>query len=447
MSKLSRPSKPSGQVSRRLFTSPKSPISQHEGSNTTSATPDILSQPCRNCGKSFKKLRTHLNQKSECMAKYDCSELDAAKKEREQAYEKAYRDSNKDKAKAYRDSRKDKTKAYNKDYKDSHKDELQAYRDSHKDEFQAYRDSIKGKQKGYRATHMSKQYRFLKETTFNASSKCERFRAFKDAIRDGWAFVCICCAKQFFKKGVDPASRSARENPKKIPPIPLPSIDDQVKELQKEIEAIKVGLFDKCIDLEFFYREYSLTLESSERTVCNNQERMTYLSTVWWCHTCQRHIKKGNMPPQSLKNGLTCEPIPEVLILNDLETTLIAKKILFMKISKLPVSRWSSIKDKTVNIPINDEDILETLKAVNTLPRTPDQAGLIPVQLKRKKSFANKVIEAFIDPVKLVAAVRKLKELDHPSYQDIDVNENYIESVKEIVAGLGDDSDVGNESI
>ena len=135
------------------------------------------------------------------------------------------------------------------------------------------------------------------------------------------------------------------------------------------------------------------------------------------------------MPRLCSMNGLRAEPIPEILNLNDLETCLVAKKILFMKIFKLPKSRMHAVTDKVVNIPILDDDILKTFNSVHTLPRLPDKAGLVPVQLKRKQEYKNTVLERYIDPDKLVAAVRKLKELGHPSYQEINVDQGFVSAV------------------
>ena len=60
------------------------------------------------------------------------------------------------------------------------------------------------------------------------------------------------------------------------------------------------------------------------------------------------------------------------LNLTELETTLIAKNILFMKIIKLPSSRMKVIKDRTVCVPIDEATIKQTLQS---LPRTPNEAG------------------------------------------------------------------------
>ena len=111
--------------------------------------------------------------------------------------------------------------------------------------------------------------------------------------------------------------------------------------------------------------------------------------------------------------------------MSDLSTVLIAKTILFLKLFKLPKSRWSAIKDKVVNVPINDNDILKSISSLNSLPRKPCDAGLIPVQLKRKIEYKNVVTEAFVNPDQLIAAVNKLKEMGHPGYVDMEVNENY----------------------
>ena len=94
-----------------------------------------------------------------------------------------------------------------------------------------------------------------------------------------------------------------------------------------------------------------------------------------------------------------------------------------MQIFELPKSRWQAVKDRTVNVPILDDDILRTLNTVKSLPRKPDDAGLIPIQLKRKLEYKNKHVEAFVRPDMLHAAVQKLKELGHPGYKDICLNE------------------------
>jgi hypothetical protein len=47
-----------------------------------------------------------------------------------------------------------------------------------------------------------------------------------------------------------------------------------------------------------------------------------------------------------------------------------------------------------VNIPINEQDVINTLDA---MPRTPQQAGVVNVQLKRKKSMTTSHCQQFQD--------------------------------------------------
>ena len=83
------------------------------------------------------------------------------------------------------------------------------------------------------------------------------------------------------------------------------------------------------------------------------------------------------------------------LKLTELEAALIAKSIIFQKIFQLPKSRWTALKDKVINIPINDEDIINTL---DQLPRLPKEAGLIGVALKRKQEYKNTHKHQLINP-------------------------------------------------
>ena len=97
-------------------------------------------------------------------------------------------------------------------------------------------------------------------------------------------------------------------------------------------------------------------------------------------------MKNKKIPPMSVKNGLKLvetdnELKAQKLEMTELEGALIAKNIIFQKIFQLPKSRWTALKDRVVNVPINDDSILNTLEA---LPRTPQGAGLIGVALKRK---------------------------------------------------------------
>ena len=85
--------------------------------------------------------------------------------------------------------------------------------------------------------------------------------------------------------------------------------------------------------------------------------------------------------------------------LTDLENNLIAKNILYQKVHKKHRSRMAGTHDKMVNIPIEDQDILRTIKS---LPRTPKESRILIVgKLKRKLEYKNTHLEQLIDIQKI----------------------------------------------
>ena len=82
--------------------------------------------------------------------------------------------------------------------------------------------------------------------------------------------------------------------------------------------------------------------------------------------------------------------------------------------------------DKLVNVPVCEEDIANT---ISLLPRTPGEAGIIPIKLKRKKEYKNTHKEEYVSVPKIKAALKTLKHLGHKYYQfvkeeDVDSFEN-----------------------
>ena len=105
------------------------------------------------------------------------------------------------------------------------------------------------------------------------------------------------------------------------------------------------------------------------------------------------------------------------LQLTELEGALIAKNIIFQKIYHLPKSRWTALTDRVVNVPINEQSIINTLEK---MPRTPRDAGLIGVALKRKKEYKNSHKHQLINPDKLFRMLDKLKRSKNPHYKFYD---------------------------
>ncbi len=135
---------------------------------------------------------------------------------------------------------------------------------------------------------------------------------------------------------------------------------------------------------------------------------------LYMCTTCLRTLKRQKKPTISSCNGLCLDVIPEALKLSELEQQLIAKRLLFMKVFKLPRSRMSGIKDKVVNVPLEDEDIMNT---ASILPRQASHSSLVNVRLKRMKKLKNVHNQEFVRPEAVRQALAVLKRLGNPHYQ------------------------------
>ena len=72
------------------------------------------------------------------------------------------------------------------------------------------------------------------------------------------------------------------------------------------------------------------------------------------------------------------------------------------------------MKDRTVNIPIFEADVLKTIES---LPRTPSQAGIIPVNLKRRLMYKQTHKTQYVSVPKVLKALETLKKLGNKYYQ------------------------------
>ena len=134
-------------------------------------------------------------------------------------------------------------------------------------------------------------------------------------------------------------------------------------------------------------------------------------------------MERGKVPKMCSSNGLTVDILPDIsFTLTELENNLIAKNIIFQKLHKKPKSRWSGTHDRLVNIPIGDQDILNTVK---NLPRTPAEAGIISVKLKRKLEYKNTHTEQLIDTEKIYKYLDYLKNVaknkNYQFYDDLNI--------------------------
>ena len=146
------------------------------------------------------------------------------------------------------------------------------------------------------------------------------------------------------------------------------------------------------------------------------------------CKTCLKYLRRGKLPPSSVMNNLqlheTDEELKEQdLVLTELEAALISKNIIFQKIFQLPRSRWTGLKDRIINVPITDDSIMDTLVQ---LPRTPTEAGLVGISLKRKKEMTNTHYKQLINPDGVFRMLHKLKEAGSPHHQNLLTPESFI---------------------
>ena len=211
-------------------------------------------------------------------------------------------------------------------------------------------------------------------------TSADRIQNFKLDIIDGPNFVCCSCNRELFKTGVR-----------------FLDFDD--------INALMVK---HSLELEFF-----------------KEVGLDGLEDLILCHGCLTNIKKEKIPSINVQNGSSLEDIPKELELGDLEQQLIARSLMFIKVCKLPKSGMRAMKDEVINVPIENEDIS---KSITTLPRHPDDAHLVAVQLKRKVEYKNSHLEGFIRPNVIIKALKTLKERGNRFYQDIKINENFMEN-------------------
>ena len=153
------------------------------------------------------------------------------------------------------------------------------------------------------------------------------------------------------------------------------------------------------------------------------------VKTARLCLFCQGYMKRNKMPSTCHMNKLEIKDVEELLRLTKFDNMLIAKIVLFMFISQLPMSRMEALKGKVTLVPIQGDDIVKTVAAGSALPRTPTEAGLVTYELRKKQEYRQTVGRPqLVNPKSLVEALKVLKESGNPYYQlDIEGVDKYFE--------------------
>ena len=130
-------------------------------------------------------------------------------------------------------------------------------------------------------------------------------------------------------------------------------------------------------------------------------------------------IQNNKLPKIHVSNGLQFDVVPPELQLTDLEQQLIARSLLFMKVKKLlGYNRMKAMHDNVISVPIEETDVSKTVSA---LPRHPDDAKIVAVQLKRKLEYRNTHLSEFIRPAKCIKAVMTLKRYGNPFFEYFEI--------------------------
>ena len=120
------------------------------------------------------------------------------------------------------------------------------------------------------------------------------------------------------------------------------------------------------------------------------------------------------IPAMTMVNGLQLTDMEPNGQLTELENNLIAQIINFQYLFCLPKSRWTATKKQMISVPVPPENVIDT---VQQLPRIPREAGMVPVQLKRKMKYNRNHRKEFINPDKIIQQLNYFKRLDNPYYQ------------------------------
>ena len=329
---------------------------------------------CPGCQEYFKQILVHFSKKGKtCVEK--CS-----KKEIEKFYEKS------------KETKRQKNKIRSAKYKEKQRQkDFEGFQRKRRDEFRKYRMKNPEKNK--------EKYKLLLQKFRNTDSSNERLRNFLRSTMYNAIFICICYNLRNFKSNVIEYS----------------------SQLKEQLSTKYPDIIKSCIGKNKNLVKFT-TVNPREVQKSKYQENDKSIHSQYICNTCLKYMKRNKMPPMCWKNGLELyETVSEIknqnLWLTEMEGAMIARKIIFMKIFLLPKSRWTALKDKAVNIPIPETAVLNT---INSFPRTPSDAGLVAVSLKRKKEYKNIHKAQLVNPKKMFAVLDKLKKNQNPYFQFYD---------------------------
>ena len=180
-------------------------------------------------------------------------------------------------------------------------------------------------------------------------------------------------------------------------------------------------LWEKSVQM-FTIERYSNIDTKIRNLVLDEKYRISSINgSIYICHNCHKTLKSERVPTQSKAHGMDLEEVPyELKDLNNMEVLIICKRILFIKLVKLPRGKQKGIKGLAVNVPA------DLGPACNLLPRISADAHIISLKLKRKLEYKQAYLHDTIQPENVLIALQYLKA-HNPLYADIEINENWIQ--------------------
>ena len=267
---------------------------------------------------------------------------------------------------------------------------------------ESYDDNVKNKKlKQQRCKYNSEK---AKEKYKNKppSTMKERLLKFAHECQNGPIFVCVCCMRLLFKRGVKKITNPYKEQLYGSQMIDYLQTEDVIEsEDPKDNLAIQ--------------KKSSKSRRWEWKPKKRLKESLKIHGEHYLCCNCRNYLEKLEMPPCCAKNNLEYPEIPDCLQLSNLERQLICKDLVFIKIRQLNPTRMDAMNDHIVNVPIEDDDIIKT---VTSLPRTQKNNGMVTVGLKRDLIYKTFHKLQMIRPDKVYEALMYLKD-NHPSYKNI----------------------------
>ena len=158
------------------------------------------------------------------------------------------------------------------------------------------------------------------------------------------------------------------------------------------------------------------------------------------CKTCHSKLTKNNIPSQAVYNDLKIHDLPENFSdIRKLEKIIIAKRILFKKVTIMSKGQAPKMKGAICNVPIDAANIC------NVLPRGMDNNGVVRVALKKKMSFKSNVYFQPVRPNFIQNILLYLKR-QNPYYSDIEIQLDAIPTFWVNTINNNDDGDTDSDS-